>query len=178
MQMGKGRFKEVKERADSLTVAIFDFDKYGQHDDLGHVDFAISALEHGQVTEEWFTLCSSDPHFPNRPCGKVKLSIETTQTWCQPEAVFEWRAHEDSIQSISVINSEGMSHLKGLVVSVGLDNAVRLWSSNGGLVGKIGHSTWDLYGILDALRKVRHEMEVHVFDDVAKNEKEVWLFFP
>lgn len=80
--------------------------------------------------------------------------LRLTKIYVCRTALFEWRAHQDGILSISVVQSQATSHLKGLIVTLGLDNKVFLWSNKGGLLGSLGHSVWSTQLITGVNKKV------------------------
>ena len=84
---------EIKDSEDKITFKVKDYDFDGPNDDLGSIEFKISAFIHGQVTDRWYPLTLKD-----KQTGQIHLVLHLAN---ENDTPFEEKKEEKLNVSIS-----------------------------------------------------------------------------
>lgn len=80
-----------------------------------------------------------------------RSTLQVNSVWNQPDALFEWTAHDEAIKSIRVVASDSAAHhINGQIVTLSEKGDAKLWSSTGYLIGAIGKGYWKKKQLLEA----------------------------
>jgi hypothetical protein len=145
--VGSGNRHEIMKPHWTLHFTVFDYDRFGGHDELGVTNFDVNSLTFGQEKKQWLTLADPDPApgvLP-KPHGRVQISVRLDVAYNQPEVFSEWQAHDGTILNMQL--TKPSTTLDGspipLIISCAVDNKIKVWTVHGVLIGNLGLSSWD-----------------------------------
>lgn len=145
--VGSGNRHEIMKPHWTLHFTVFDYDRFGGHDELGVTSFDVNSLAFGLEKKQWLTLADPDPApgvLP-KPHGRVQISVRLDVAYNQPEVISEWQAHDGTILTMQL--TKPSTTLDGspipLIISCAVDNKIKVWTVHGVLIGNLGFSSWD-----------------------------------
>lgn len=174
--VGSGNRHEIMKHHWALHFTVYDYDRFGGHDELGITSLDVYNLKFGQEKTQWLILADPDPEpgvLP-KPHGKLRVTVRLDVQYQQPEVYSEWQAHHGPILNMHL--TKPSTTIDGspipLIISCGSDNKIKVWTQDGVLVGKLGFSHWDARVFLKArnqgqkrraellMQKQKHENEL------------------